>query len=310
MIQKFYEYKLSTENYSKYFYLVLNLTEKTLKSLYKGKIDKLVGISDSEQIINAFFDIRDVLLVMDKDKVINLNEVENVDYDDVEYLVKDNFKKLSRITGHYKYDDEIKIKTIIYQAFRKHTYNSKSKGIINELYKLKKLIKSSDYSKLFDYIDSNTHKIFNFKVSGFNDLVNKTLENLKNEIHKTRNFGSYEKLPTPIDENKVSNILKYLILSYASLFKDEGEWLIKNDSFIIPENSTILIKENSPNSYTNKENMRMINEWLDELKTKYKIKFLPYVKGGYVANTYKKAFPIIRYLDKIKTFEFYNKHIQ
>lgn len=98
MIYNFYEYKLTTENYSKYYYLVLRLNEKTFENLISGKFKNLKGISDNVEIINRFFDIRDILLIMDKKSVKELNDIEEVKYYDIDFLVKDSFKNLKRLT--------------------------------------------------------------------------------------------------------------------------------------------------------------------------------------------------------------------
>jgi len=293
MIQKFYEYKLSNENYIKYFYLVLKDEEETFKSLVDGEFEGLQGISDSEKIINSFFDIRNLMLIMDKDKVKNLNEIEKVKYDDVDYLTKDTFKVMGRLTGNIL-EGKVNISHLLYQGFRKHEYKKRS-DMNDNLFKLDKMIHKSEYYYIFKYLDDNCYEIFENikKVKDFNDLVNQTHDSL---LKHDKDFPKY----------KIEKILEYLILSYAAIFKKEGEWLVMSKSFKVPENSIILIKSTHPSSYKVKLMSEIKTKYLETLKEKYKVKILPYIPGSIINNTHKQAFPIIRYLDKLKNFESFN----
>jgi len=287
----FYEYKLSDENYNKYYYLVLKFNHITFDSLCNGKFEKLKGISDNINIINSFFDIRDVLLIMDKKKTDELNTLVKVDYDDVETLSKDNFKIMKRLTNDI---DDYSLNSIIYQGFRKHTYYKYIKNVSmgDKLYKLIKKIDSVDYKKVFKYIDKNTHYIFD----NINNI--KTFEDFTNEV-----YNSLDNLDYKYNPIIVKNILEYIILTYALLFKHEGEILVNDEYFYVPENSTILIKTPEKNSYLFDEHKEILDKYINKLKKKYNLREIDYkydINNKYISATHKSAFPIIRYLDKIK----------
>lgn len=287
----FYEYKLTDENYNKYYYLVLRFNDNTFESLCDEKFEDLKGISDNPNIINSFFDIRDVLLIMDKKNSDELNKLIKVDYDDVEKLTKDNFKIMKRITND---SDDYSIHSIIYQGFRKHTYYKYTKNLIvgDKLNKLLKKIDTEEYKKVFKYIDKNTHYIF---------------DSIKNTItfdDFTYNvYNSLDKLDYKYSPIIVKNILEYIILTYALLFKKEGEIIVDSKYYHIPKNSTILIKKQHPDSYSFDEHKVILDKYFNNLKEKYNIKEIEYKKdinNQYISATHKSAFPIIRYLDKIK----------
>jgi hypothetical protein len=106
-----------------------------MKALHKGEFEGLQGISDNEKIINSFFDIRNLMLVMDKEKVKSMNIIDQVQYDSVEYLVDNNFQILSRLTGDYSRTGELNVGSLMYQGFRKNEYKSKDE-MGSELIKL------------------------------------------------------------------------------------------------------------------------------------------------------------------------------
>lgn len=281
---KLYEFQLSTENYSKYYYLVLRFNEKTLQNLVDGKLVGLKGISDSENIINQFFDIRDVLLVMKKEEVESINNLEPVNYDDVEYLSKDNLKVLKRL---YQEPNDYNNGSLLYQGIRKCEYY-KYGEFKNDNYLTSLNRKVNKYYGLFHKLDRDySHDLNEIKYAkDYNDL----LEQAFNIIN-------------PKDENFTKEIidlfLKYIILTFASLFKKEKEVLVKNEVFIIPEKSFLFIKHFHPDSGTQYDNEKIVEKYTDKLKKKYILRRLPFIRGGIIPNTHKPVFAFIRYLDKL-----------
>jgi hypothetical protein len=285
-IESINEYKLSTENYDKYYYLVLRFNENTLKNLISGKLKNLIGISDSTNIINGYFGIRDILLVMDKELVEKINDVEKVRYDDLDYLVNDNMKVLRRL---YQVDDEYSVGSLLYQGIRKTEYFRHKKDPINNLNYLLKLYRrvNGQMYNLFKELDQrDIHKIHDIKFKNYQELLDKSLEILNKEKQK------YSK------EN-LDIMLQFIILSFASVFKDEGEILIKNETFNIPDSSFLFIKKTHPESYTFNNQNEILKKHIDRLKEKYTVKLLPYIKGDIISQSHKSVFSFIRYLDKL-----------
>jgi hypothetical protein len=277
------EYKLSTDNYEKYYYLVLKFNEDTLKNLLSGKLKDLVGISDSTNIINGYFDIRDILLVMPKESVQALNDVEKVRYDDLEYLTNDNMKVLRRL---YQVDSDYNTGSLLYQGIRRtEHFKHDKKNIDNNLLRLYRKVNGQMYS-LFKELDLNIHKIENLKFKNYQELLDKSLQILNKEKPKYK-----------LEELDV--MYQFIILAFASVFKSEGEVLIKNENFIIPDDTFIFIKSNHPESYTYNKQNEILEKYIGKLKEKYTVKILPYIKGDIISNSHKPVFSFIRYLDKM-----------
>ena len=100
MITKFklFENKKDIPNW---FYLVLRFheqeREKTLDSLMRMELIQLKGVSDSYGISKSWFDVRDLLIVMNGSEVNKLNTIEPIEYYDPDSFCKNNFKFWRRI---------------------------------------------------------------------------------------------------------------------------------------------------------------------------------------------------------------------
>lgn len=277
------EYNLSTENYDKYYYLVLKFNEDTLKNLLSGKLKGLVGISDNTNIINGYFDIRDILLVMKKESVHALNNIEKVRYNDLEYLTNDNMKVLRRL---YQVDDDYSTGSLLYQGIRRTEYfNRVKKNVDNNLNKLYRRVNGQLYS-LFKELDREIHKIGKLEFKNYQELLDKSLTILNNEKVKYK-------------REELDVMLQFIILVFASVFENEGEVLIKNKEFIIPKDTFVFIKENHPESYTFNNQNEILKKYIVELKEKYTVKILPYIKGDIINQSHKPVFSFIRYIDKM-----------
>lgn len=273
------EYNLSTENYSKYYYLVLRLNENTLNNLYTGRLDGLNGISNSTNIINAFFDVRDILLVMDKKDVEELNFIEKINYDDIDALSKNNFKLLKRL---YDVKDDYTIQSLLYQGFMKIKHGKDYK-------KLRSIV----FDKLSDLrygLERNIHKLGDdFSNNTYDDFIDKAYNKLKNA------------LDFPFSKDDMEKVFRLNILNFSELFKHEEEIMVNSSTFIIPPKSVIFIKEQNKYSYKFEEVNNLLSRHLDKLKEKYYVKILPYKQShSAISDTHKQAFIYLRYLDKIR----------
>lgn len=273
------EYNLSTENYSKYYYLVLRLNENTLNNLYTGRLDGLNGISNSTNIINAFFDVRDILLVMDKKDVEELNFIEKINYDDIDALSKNNFKLLKRL---YDVKDDYTIQSLLYQGFMKIKHGKDYK-------KLRSIV----FDKLSDLrygLERNIHKLGDdFSNNTYDEFIDKAYNKLKNA------------LDFPFSKDDMEKVFRLNILNFSELFKHEEEIMVNSSTFIIPPKSVIFIKEQNKYSYKFEEVNNLLSRHLDKLKEKYYVKILPYKQShSAISDTHKQAFIYLRYLDKIR----------
>lgn len=279
MITSLFEYRLSNENWNDYYYLSLRLSNSTLYNLTNyRKLEGLKGISDNIDIINGFFDNRNkFLVVMDKKKVEEFNELERIEYHNIEKLSNDNFKILRRLLG---YSDEKIIDLLCHQFYKKP---KKTKN--GHLLKLAKIFFSNEYDKMRETLKMNFLRFIMEPiktVTNFDDFISQFAENL--ESHSSLNFTK-----------KMLRIAwEYAILNSVAEYEYEKEMLVKSDAFVIPEDSIIVFHKIPEKMY---DDQRLLDIYLPSLKAKFKIKF---VSGKYDAH--KLVYPIVRYLDKIKTF--------
>lgn len=276
---KLNEYVLSTEKYNDYYYLVLRLNENTLINLESMKFEGLKGISDNTNIINSFFDVRDILLVMKKQKVNQLNELKKIDYTNIDELCENNMALLKRL---YHAADDYDIHSLLYQGMMKLSYiNRRPTNFDDKIVKLYNKLNKYNYKDIRNF-ERDLFSVKGIKVESFKDLVTKTSEILTN-----------------YDTQVIEDIISVCILAFASMFKNEGEIIVKNNTFNIPPDSILFFKTPSKESYEYNEKLSLIHKHLPVLEKLYYVKLLPYIYGKYMPDTHKPVFAYIRYIDKL-----------
>jgi hypothetical protein len=280
------------------FYLVVNL-EKTYNDIINGYFTNLPGISNSKYIIKSYFDIRNTLIVMNYNDTIKLNKLQEIKYDDIDQLVKFNFKILKRLTTDHN-------NTLLFNKFSRifERYNSnKNTDYYKELndvflkLKIKKSIQQelyNKYSKFFDRNSYNFAKLYTENtptILNFNDFCNWFLSNLNNIPKETTHNIPYGNTPYNIndfDNNMWILFLKVVLLATANAFTKEKEFIVESKKFIIPTNSIIYFKfndfsnldddiilfnrKNLGNTYSKNFYLKFIND--NNLDAKYKFKFV------------------------------------
>lgn len=314
---KLYEDFRILEDVPKYFYLVVNI-KRAWESLIKMKFVGLKGISDNPNIINSFFDVRDTLLVIDAQKVLEQNpDMFKIDYDNPHQLVSNNFEILNRLLQN---------KTIYYsdifaKLLRRHTWSPKYRQ------------KQEKYQKLFDatkYLERNSYNLGelfskyenDIKINNLHDLAKWILDDALPMVEiENRNNLPYGTQPYDLNDlsyNQLYFILQENIFDLVKHWKEnEGEWIIKKDPikqetiFKIPEGSDLYFKlavdtkdpeetERYKNkfglhgldsdTYSGQENSKLIQDLIEnyDLENKYNVK---YIKGYMKAHDIFKQFP-------------------
>lgn len=247
--------ELYDTNYQKFYYLVLNGKENAIEGLKNREFKGLIGISDSEKIIEAYFDIRDILLVMPKVECDKLNNLLKIDYLDIDLLCNDNFKVYKRI---YQVDDSYNIESLIYQAVQRKDRISfkigKKLSVTSQIVNMYKHIynyrfdKKNSYYDLLYLVNRYCHKIIPEQAENFKDLCEKVYNNLQDEtiINSLGTYHDYD--PKKIDfsifnKKVIEYILKFILLNFVDGFKSEGEVLVTSDTFKIPDNSFLIVKK-------------------------------------------------------------------
>lgn len=236
----------------KYFYLVLRNQPRTFENLAKLKLDNLKGISDNYNIAKRWFDVRDIILIMNSDDVLKLNtELIKIEYDNIDLLLKNNLDLFIRI-GH---DDKGKrmrngydyaIINAIQCILQDINSNRRNFKLNNKLYDICNFLSAPEvYYKITQYFKNKE-----FEINNLNDLTNqiiqaiKELPNIGNDYSWSKSDWDYkQELATNATKKEIEKILKIGISYRSGAHKDEGEWYNYNDKFIIPKKSILFFKE-------------------------------------------------------------------
>ena len=269
------------DKYNEYYYLVMNIpsdrllgdnNNRVIDGLKNRKFIGLKSISDNIGIINGFFDIRNLAIIMPKVSTDIINKLEKIEYFDVNYLCNNDMEVLRRM---YNVDSDYDNASLFSQISTRGSYWQYKTPKIQNDKTLNDFIKIRNFAfnnyKQYKIIQDSQHQILRGKkVKNFNHLVYIFYKFFKN----TDNDTLFRNLPYRSDKNLelelltvecITNILKYLILSFSVCFSTEGEVLIKDNFFNIPDGSTLIVKY--------KDNIKYFMDD-EDIKNKYDIKYI------------------------------------
>lgn len=239
-------------NNIKYFYVVLRNQLSTFENLSKLNLNGLKGISDNYNIARRWFDVRDIILIMNSDDVLKLNtELIKIEYDNFDLLLKNNLDLFIRI-GHDNKGKLIRngydyaIVNAIQCILQDINSNKKKYRLNTKLHDICNFLSASEvYYKIEHYFHNNE-----FNINNLNDLTNyiiqaiKELPNIGNSYSWAKSSWDYkQELATNATKKEIEKLLKIGISYRCDAHKDEGEWYNYSDKFIIPKKSTIFFKE-------------------------------------------------------------------
>jgi hypothetical protein len=312
------------ENYPKpdWFYLVLKTSrydDRPWKQLLEMNFKGLQGISDSPDIINSWLDVRDVLLIMDAKKVMELNNIHPVYYHNSDQLVSNNLKILMRLVDNTRGDVEYNIRSTIIKIcqyadnIHRHLGNRKRAKIYGTW---KQGSNKKIYSDLIGYIgdthfyymfsDYTTEEIKNgYKVKNVGDLLKLVGKMIREKEDKLTEFrGKWFKDFKPFVEHYkkygtkfIEKVFRWCITSLSRSFVNESEWIVKSPSFTIPEKSHLIIK-----TYPGRDSEKY-DEWFEQTqidKERYKENKISYDSRGVEEKKIKHI------IDKYHLDEIYN----
>ena len=268
--------ELYEEKYKKYYYLVVRIPDykydiesERVKEyeplifggLQKGVFTGLKGISDNIDILNAFFDIRDMLLVMPKDSVDNINNnLFKIDYFDVHKLCENDMFLLRRI---YQENPDYKLSHLFSQIENRHSLFRDIKSnmfkvlkkhlSIHQLNKFYKIRKKALEIDILYLIENTVYKVLDgIEINSFDELVDifytyyKTVDVdilIRNMPYMSYQSGEELKLKIKsINRQMVSDSLRYIIVAFGCCFLSEGEILVNDKNFNIPNDTIIFLK--------------------------------------------------------------------
>lgn len=304
MIKDYNQYinEFYAENYNKFYYLVLRSKESTIESLNDGKFVGLVGISDSEKIIDAFFDVRDILLVMPKKDTesINNKSLKKINYSDIDDICDNNFAVFRRL---YDVDETYSVNSLIYQARQRTNRVEHMKKIkkpitpiilnmYNHIYNYK-YDSYNVYREFIVFLDYYGTKVIPENASNFSELCETVFQNISDEnLIKNTTYTNYnpQNFISSFTKKVVEYVLKFIILNFMDSFKNEGEVLVMSDTFKIPQSSFLIVKRRKyEREYDYETALKEVNKypiyWINKTDTSHK-------NAYHIIRNYNKIFNI------------------
>lgn len=278
----------NNSKYADYYYLVLRskYNDKPISETLKDKkIDGITSISDNEKIIDSFFDIRPLMLLLPKENTNNCNNLTKIIYTDINMLCDNSFYILRRL---YDVDDTYPLDDLLYQAYQRlNRPKIKNKIVINMRNHINK---SPQLHQILILVNKIKHGD-DIELNNFSELVDYFYEKIKNsdieyifKNHFMKPIVDTDIFINNFNIKQVEYVLKYIIINFACLFENEGEVII-NDSILNIPDGTIAIVKHARHYDTN------LN--IDLLKNIFGDKYVISV------NNHKEAYIKIRNLDKI-----------
>lgn len=236
-----------------YFFLVTR--DIFLDQITNRKLGNLQGISSSPEIINKWFDIRDIMIVMPKEETLRLNDIKEIKYFDYDLLTKDNFKVLRRLKSN---KGDYAIESTIRELFKASTNQL---NYHKNYFKQDKFIQKNPLRhdimiflkrRNFNIADGIKQRINNgYHIDNYKDFLDITYDVILNDT-KTETTSNVPYGDTPFDVNKLnkevlSKVLKSSLSYLGYVFSKESEWIVNNDIFTVPKNSKLVIKQDVGN---------------------------------------------------------------
>jgi len=243
--------------------------------LAQGLLPGLKGISSDKRIILQWLNVaRNAVLIMDGDDVVRLNNLTRVMYDNPEYLVSRDLEALYRI----------------FNKDRAESYGRQGlmQVVVDYLIRAVLMDKEGRYNPdLHDFAYQANYGYLSATRFGYH------YAEAKPRIRNVRDFSVYLKRAAKdiALEEKRGYLLKVLdnikleewmavvrdgLKRVGDIYGDEGEWLVKSDTFVVPEGSRLLIMKGS---YPRGEFQRQQEEVSRlDLRSRYKVSFLDPLK--------------------------------
>ncbi len=198
---------------------------KILNDVAKGQLNGVRGISASREILTDWFvNCRNATLVFDPAQLISVNDIEQVRYDDIDYLCENEFKVLYRLWDKEKKPDHYGLMMNLGQYwnsnYKKFNHNAESL----EYYGIA--------TKLAYYWEDHASE---YTISSFNDAVS-AFQDMLLKVGYANKIDDY--LPSPEElRESLWNALKQV----GNIYKSEQEWIVKNSQLTVPKGSMLLL---------------------------------------------------------------------
>jgi len=247
------EKSFTMEDIPKKFFVAFDFKD-AYKGLKEGEFYGMSGISGSGNIKFNFLGVaRDAMLVMDSKKVIDLNNLTRIMYNNPHYLVSNDMDALKRI----------------------FSARDNTRVLENILQYIEKELKGSKHKQLF--YDATYYSLFNMGWDWSKKLPK--INNIKKlSIFLTRkintDFSDKTGVKYNLEEKDVRDLLWNALLRIGEVYHDESEWILKDKTLKIPSKSKLFILVNPINRLTDLityciDKEKSIDSLTDEEKNKY-----------------------------------------
>lgn len=207
-------------------------TTRKLTELATGELTGLRGISGTREIVTQMLDMKgNTAIMMPADAVMRYNEIEQVLYDDPDWLASNNCSALFRL-WEKNYDEPFSRENLMINLWNDivaaYSESSRYLGSVVDNFR-------SSVCKLF------RDEGFRTRIETANDL-SKYLHGLMERTVSDRGGyaprqSDFEQFPLDEFSSKVGSAL----LRVGRRYSDEGEWLVHSDTFHIPPGSRMLV---------------------------------------------------------------------
>jgi hypothetical protein len=221
------------------FWLALEISKHSLdkaKDVVRGKLTGLSGISDSKGIVLNWLGVgRNALLVMPGDDAAKLNKLTRVLYDNPEYMVSNDFAALYRLwdkkRGGVSGDHGMMQNLVDY--VRPALSRVPSKAAATVAYAIERGdLSSSKFGSLY--------RAQSPKIGSIADAA-RFMRRAAIEIAEGARYANYVKEARAVTLDEWAKALREGLKAAGAIYRDEGEWIVKGDSFQIPESSKLVI---------------------------------------------------------------------
>lgn len=249
-------------------YIIDSFDEKPFEELKEGELKGVKGISTSNYNVSEWLVHRDCLVMMPFDEFLDMNNAEQVLYYDANYLTKNGLEPLFRLYDRKTTDDSAYY-SILQNLFPKisneFTIEAMSSKMGDLFYFVGEIFNPYNSSKFLRYVSEQP------RIQS-PEMFAQIVVDYINSGKANEDYYSYKKFEGVEAEKILIPLIKGIEKS-GSIYKDESEWILKDDTLRIPEGSQLFFVLTS---YSNmkEEYEKMIDAY--GLRSKYKIYYVDY----------------------------------
>ena len=226
----------------KVFWMVTSVDKYSMESveqLATGELKGVKGISGSKEIVIQWLGVaRNAVLVIPAKEFLEMNNVSRVMYDNPHYLVSKGMAALFRLFNRSPkndYDWSGIMQTVMdYVLAMSKKMKPPNKHMATILYQI-------DYGTFSPSWYGTAHKDQKPSINTLKDLARWIRNTTVQMAHERKDAGYYLENAEALTDADWAPYIEEAIRAIGQTYKDEGEWLVKDDAMSVPKNSTLFI---------------------------------------------------------------------